>query len=362
VNAGPEFVHDWPSSRVIFGTGSIRLAAEESSRLGRRPLLINDPAAAVPADAIDKQFEGGATARIGEVVMHVPTSAAQAAADVARQADADVVVCVGGGSATGLAKGVAKFTGLPVLAVPTTYAGSELTSIWGLTDDGRKVTGRDEVVRPRTVLYDPALTLSLPVPISVTSGMNAIAHSVEALYSPMASPIALLAAEEGIRALAGALPQLAGQPDSVTARSVALQGAWLCGWALNVSTMGLHHKLCHVVGGLLDLPHAPLHAALLPYAVEYNEPAAPDAMRRLATALGRPAESPALTLWNLNATLGAATALREIGMLETSIDDAVAAVTAAMANSPLVNPRPVTEQAVSALLRKAWAGEPPQQA
>ncbi|HEX4222639.1 MAG TPA: maleylacetate reductase [Pseudonocardiaceae bacterium] len=346
----PEFVHDWPASRVVFGTGSIGLVAQETARLGHRPLLINDPAAESYADTIAAQYKDGIAARIGEVVMHVPTPAARAAAERARQADADVVVCVGGGSATGLAKGVAKFTGLPILAVPTTYAGSEMTSIWGLTDDGRKVTGRDDIVRPRTVIYDPALTLSLPVPISVTSAMNAIAHSVEALYSPMASPIALLAAEEGIRALAGALPLLARQPDSITARSAALRGAWLCGWALNVSTMGLHHKLCHVLGGLFDLPHAPLHAALLPYVTEFNADWARPAIDRLTAALG------ATTLWDLNTSLGTATALRDIGLPEASID---IAVTATLAQAPLTNPRPVDEPALSRLLRDAWHGQRP---
>lgn len=351
MSAAPEFVHDWPASRIVFGAGSIASACEETARLGHRPLLINDPVAKPYADTVNEQFKDGAAARIGEVVMHVPTSAARAAADVARQANADVVVCVGGGSATGLAKGVAKFTGLPILAVPTTYAGSEMTSIWGLTDDARKVTGRDDIVRPRTVIYDPALTLSLPVPISVTSGMNAIAHSVEALYSPMASPIGLLTAEEGIRALAGALPLLAANPDSIQARSAALRGAWLCGWALNVSTMGLHHKLCHVLGGLFDLPHAPLHAALLPYVAAFNA----DWVGRVALALGSPTESPATTLWNLDASLGAATALRDIGMPEKGIDTAAAAV----AQAPPVNPRPVDERSVAKLLHEAWRGERP---
>lgn len=343
------FVHDWPASRVVFAPGSITQAGQETSRLGQRPLLISDPAAEPHADTIDAQYKGGAAARIREVIMHVPTSAAKAAAKLATQAEADVVVCVGGGSATGLAKGVAKFTGLPVLAIPTTYAGSEMTSIWGLTDDGHKVTGRDDVVRPRTVIYDPTLTLSLPVPISVTSGMNAIAHSVEALYSPKESPIGLLVAEEGIRALAGALPLLAENPESITARSAALRGAWLCGWALNVSTMGLHHKLCHVLGGLLDLPHAPLHAALLPYVTEYNA----GSVDRVAVALAT--ENPATALWNLNASLGAATALRDIGMPESSIDPAVRAVLA----EPPTNPRPLDEQSLAKLLRAAWHGDYP---
>lgn len=356
-----DFVHDWPSSRVIFGTGAIAAAGRETARLGLRPLLISSPASAAYADAIEGQYERGSAARLDEVVMHVPTSAAQAASETARQAGADVIVCVGGGSATGLAKGVAKFTGLPILAVPTTYAGSEMTSIWGLTDDGRKVTGRADVVRPKSVIYDPALTLSLPAPVSVTSGMNAIAHCVEALYSPLASPIGLLAAEEGIRAMAGALPQIAEQPDSITARSAALRGAWLSGWALNVSTMGLHHKLCHVLGGLFDLPHSPLHAVLLPYVAEYNAPSAPRAAERLTAALGITAEAqcPGATLWSLNASLGAPTSLRDIGMKEEWIETGVAAALQAIDETPLTNPRHVDERGVSGLLRDAWAGKRP---
>jgi maleylacetate reductase len=199
---------------------------------------------------------------------------------------ADCCVAVGGGSTVGLAKAIALTSGLPILAVPTTYAGSEMTPIWGLTAGGAKQTGRDARVLPRTVIYDPELTLGLPPRVAGPSGMNALAHCVEALYAPDTSPIVQLMAEEGIRALAAALPAIRVEPADLRARAGALYGAWLAGAALGTVSMGLHHKLCHTLGGSFGLPHAETHAVVLPYAAAYNRAAAPEAMSRAARALG----------------------------------------------------------------------------
>jgi alcohol dehydrogenase class IV len=291
--------------------------------------------------------------RIGEVAQHVPVEVAQAAVAEALTADADVVVALGGGSATGLAKSIAKETGLPIVAVPTTYAGSEMTPIWGLTDEQGKTTGRDPLVLPRTVVYDPVLTVTLPPALTASSGMNALAHCVEALYAPDASPVTALLAEEGIRALARALPAAVAWPDDLAARSEALYGAWLAGWVLGTTSTGLHHKLAHVLGGVYRLPHGPVHSALLPYVAAFNAVAAPAALDRVAAALG--ATDAATGLYDLATTLGAPTSLAAVGLTADSVDDIVDTVVAA----DVVNPRPVEPAELRALLLAAHAGRRP---
>jgi maleylacetate reductase len=284
----------------------------------------------------------------------VPVEVARRARELADELGADGCVAVGGGSAVGLGKAIALEHDLPIIAVPTTYAGSEMTPVWGLTEGGEKRTGRDVRVLPRSVLYDPEMTLSLPAQMSATSGMNAIAHAVEGLYAPDATPIISLMAEEGARALVAALPGVVADGSDIDARAEAQYGAWLCGAVLAATTMSLHHKLCHTLGGTLDLPHAQTHTVVLPHALAFNQPAAPQAVAALSRALGG-VRDPARELWELAGRLGAPRSLAELGMAEADIpriaDLAVA--------KPYANPRPVTRDGVESLLRAAWAGDPP---
>ena len=240
-----------------------------------------------------------------------------------------------------------------MVAIPTTYAGSEMTPVWGLTEDGRKRTGRAERVLPRSVIYDPELTLSLPTALSVTSGFNAVAHAVEALYAPDATPIISLMAGEGTRAVIASLPDVVADGRDIEARSALQYGAWLCGACLAATTMSLHHKLCHALGGSLDLPHAETHTVVLPHALAYNQRYAPAARRALSAALD--ADDPALTLWQLAGDLGAPRSLRELGMAESDIPSIAVQAT----EDPYANPRPVTRAGVEALLRDAWSGAAP---
>jgi len=286
-------------------------------------------------------------------VMHVPIETAREAREQARALDADCAVAVGGGSTTGLGKAIALESSLPILAIPTTYAGSEMTPIYGLTEGGMKKTGRDACVLPRTVIYDVNLTLSLPPALSATSGMNAIAHAVEALYAQDANPIMSLLAQEGIRALASGLPGVVKAPRDLEARSQCLYGAWLCGAVLGSVGMALHHKLCHTLGGTFNLPHAETHTVVLPHAVAYNRAAAPEAMRAAARAVG--AEDAALGLHALARSLGAPLALKDIGMREADLDRAAELAT----KSPYYNPRPVEYQALRSLLDDAYFGREP---
>ncbi|MES5817920.1 maleylacetate reductase [Streptomyces sp. RG80] len=350
-----EFVHDAPPMRVVLRPGAATTATpEEAQRLGLRRLLVvsgtrgADTAQAV-ADALGPACAGVHTG----ARMHVPAEVADRGVEAARAAGADGCVAVGGGSSIGLGKAIALGTGLPLIAVPTTYSGSEATPVWGLTEHGAKRTGRDPGVLPRSIVYDPELTLSLPVPLSVTSGVNAIAHGVEALYAPDTSPLIALMAEDGVRAMARALPDVAADPGSLDARGRALYGAWLCGSCLGATTMGLHHKLCHVLGGTFGLPHAETHTVVLPHALAFNAPAAPDAVAAVARALD--ADDAPRALWRLATDLGAPRSLAELGLK----DGDLAAVAAQVAGQAYANPREVTADGALAVLRAAYEGGPP---
>jgi maleylacetate reductase len=286
-------------------------------------------------------------------VMHVPIETAREAREVARQLGADCAIAIGGGSTTGLGKAIALESSLPILAIPTTYAGSEMTPIYGITEAGLKKTGRDMRVLPKTVIYDPDLTVGLPVKLSVTSGINALAHAAEGLYSAEANPIMSMFAEEGIRALAQGLPQVVDHPGNIEARGQCLYGAWLCGTVLGNVGMALHHKLCHTLGGTYNLPHAETHTVVLPHALAYNAAAAPQAMRRIANALG--AEDAAQGIYDLVKLLSAPLSLQQIGMPQEELDHCV---DIAMQNA-YANPRPLDKSALRALLDDAWHGRPP---
>lgn len=364
-----KFEHITLGQRVLFGAGrAAEHVALETARLSARNIM-----------CITSEFErpfaetalslAEVTVWHTDVVQHVPAETADKARKAASDAGIDLIVCVGGGSTTGLAKAVALTTGIPIVAVPTTYAGSEATNVWGLTENATKTTGVDDRVLPAAVVYDAELTLSLPVSLSVASGLNALAHCVDSLWAPRADPINQALAAEGIRALADGLPRIAADPSDLTGRETALYGAYLAAVSFASAGSGLHHKICHVLGGTFNLPHAETHATVLPYVVALNGPAAPDAAARLAAALrtglaNAPAQEPgaepaqeALALLNsLRRTLGAPTALRDYGFTEADIPEAVERILKVV---PPSNPAEATDANIGELLRAALAGTEP---
>ena len=343
------FVYDHPAQRVIFGVGSLERLADEVGRLGaRRVLIVSTPAERRFADDAARRLGPVAAGVFAEAAMHVPIEIARAARRRAAELTADGCVAIGGGSTIGLGKAIALESPLPIVAVPTTYAGSEMTPIYGLTEGGVKKTGRDRRVLPATVLYDPALTVSLPPQISGPSGMNALAHCVEALYAEDPNPIITLVAVEGIRALSRSLPVVVRQPDDLDARSDAMYGAWLAGTSLGAVGMAIHHKLCHVLGGAFNLPHAEVHTVILPHATAFNRDAAPEAMRLAAGALS--SSDAAQGLYDLAVQIGAPTSLEEIGMPHDGLDRAATLAT----TDPYYNPRPVDFAGVRQLLENAY--------
>ncbi len=339
--------------RVTFGAGLLSTLAEELGQLGlSRVLVLSTPEQQELAERVSAELGELSVGVHAGARMHVPIESARRARDAALASHADGCVAIGGGSTTGLGKAIALESDLRIVSVPTTYAGSEMTSVWGLTVDGEKKTGRDPRVLPVSVLYDPELTTGLPVGLSVTSGFNAIAHAVEALYAPDRSPIISLVAEDGIRALVHALPGIVADGHDIAARTGALYGAWLCGAALGATTMSLHHKLCHVLGGSFNLAHADTHTIVLPYVLAYNSECAPQMLAALRRATG--SDEPAAFLWSLSRTLGAPTSLRDIGLAQADIARAADLAT----TSAYANPRDVTPAAVREIITAAWLGEP----
>lgn len=349
------FTYDVRSPRVVFGAGALERLADEVDRLGaKRVLVLCTPGRAETVDRVRTILGTRLAGVFDQARMHVPAATAGDALAEAERVAGDLCVSIGGGSAIGLGKAVALRGGPAFLAVPTTYAGSEMTSIWGISDEGRKTTGRDPRVVPRTVIYDPLLTLSLPGNVTAASGMNALAHCVEALYAPDANPITSLMAEEAIRVLARSLPAAVRDGANVRARSEALYGAWLAGTSLAAVSMGLHHRVCHALGGSFNLPHAETHTVMLPHVAAFNAPSAPDAIARAAAALG--ADDAAGALFDLAAGLGCALSLRDLGLREDDLDAAAERV---VETTRYPNPRPYDYDSVRALLANAYLGRRP---
>ena len=331
--------------RVVFDAGAVRRLAGEIDAMGcRRVLVVTTPGRAEALRALPLQI-GHRLAGIADLAAaHVPIERVRDAVREVDRVQADALLAIGGGSAVGLAKAVALERPIPIAAVPTTYSGSEMTNVWGITEGRTKRTGRDPRVAPRVVIYDPELTVSLPPELSAASGMNAMAHAVEAVYAADADDAAIASAEEAIRLLARALPQVVARPDGLEARSEALRGAHYSGLALQRASMGLHHKICHVLGGSFGLPHALTHAVVLPRVVAFIAPAAPEAMRRISAALG--ATDAAAGLRALNEQLGLTRSLRELGL---PAEDAARAAEL-VAASPYPSPRPASAADVRELL------------
>ena len=367
------FTYDALPGRVVFGVGAAGRVGEEVDRLGAsRVLLVGskravegpaEPLGGVPGSlaeplggvpgSLAERLGGRVAGSFTDVRQHVPAATAQAARELAAELAADCLVAVGGGSATGLAKAVALEHPVPIVAVPTNYAGSEMTPIWGLTSDGRKQTGRDPRVLPAVVVYDPALTVSLPAALTGPSGMNALAHCVEALYAPGANPATSALALEGARALARGLPAAVADPEDLEGRADALLGAWLAGAALAVAGTAVHHQVCHTLGGAFGLDHAGTHTAVLPHAVRFVSVAVPGEMARVAEALG--AADAASGCYDLARRLGAPAGLRELGLDQADLDRAAELCAARVAQAP----RPAGRDELRALLADAWAGARP---
>lgn len=349
------FTHVTLAQRVLFGSGkaAVNLAAETARVGAQRIMVITSGSHVALARAVTSrinvhQWHEGTP-------MHVPIGVADRVSATVKEKDIELLISIGGGSATGLAKAAARATSIPIVSVPTTYAGSEATNVWGLTDRGLKTTGIDDRVLPVAVIYDAQLTTSLPVDISIASGLNAIAHSIDSFWAPGTNPINQTLAEEGIRALSIGLPLLTRDPNDLAGREYALYGAYLSAVAFASAGSGMHHKICHVLGGSFDLPHAQTHAIMLPYVLAFNTRAAPEAQSRIAAALG--AATALRGVQRLRDHLEAPRTLGDYGFTAARIPRAVKLSLTAI---PAGNPQEVTPEGLTALFHAALTGAAPE--
>jgi len=342
------------STRVVFGSGTLPQVGEEVGRLGRsRALVLSTPHQRAEAEALAQQLGPLAAGVFPGAVMHTPVEVTDDALAAFRDAGADCVVALGGGSTVGLAKAIATRTGADQVVIPTTYAGSEMTDILGETQGGGKTTRRDPSIRPEVVIYDVDLTLSLPLGLTVTSALNALAHAMEALYAPDRNPVIEAMAREALPAIRDALPRLARDLGDREARAEALYGAWCCSTALGYVSMALHHKLAHTLGGSFNLPHADTHAILLPHTTAFNEAAVPGLLAPFAEAFG--GSSAGGGLWDFAKGAGAPLRLKDLGLTEADLDRAARIAV----RNPYANPRPFGQDDIRKLLQAAWEGRRP---
>ncbi|MUL42335.1 maleylacetate reductase [Streptomonospora sp. PA3] len=341
-------VHETLPCRVLVGLGARREIPGEVERLGaRRVLLIETPSAKPAADELAAALGSRLAARFDRPVVHTPVEVTARAMEVVDDAGADCVAAIGGGSAIGLAKALSARTGLPQIAVPTTYAGSEVTPTLGETDNGVKTTRRDPLLAPGTVVYDAELTLTMPPGLTLTSALNALAHAVEALWARDATAATDGLATESIDGILTTLPAVLEDPAAVAPRERLQAAAWLSGMCLAQTTMGLHHQLAHALGGAYDLPHAELHALLLPHVMAFNLPSAPPAAARLTRIAGG---DPVEAVSRLSRSHTGATTLGALGVPR----DGLRAIAERVAAKPYPNPRQPDADAVTRLLDGAW--------
>lgn len=347
------FTYAGNPARILFGSGRSAEVGSAVEALGcRRALVLSTPHQKADAEALSERLGPLSVGVFSGAVMHTPIDATETALKVVRDADADCVVSLGGGSTTGLGKAIAYRSDLPQVVIPTTYAGSEVTPILGQTEGGRKTTVRNASILPEVVIYDPELTLGLPVGMSVTSGLNAMAHAVEGLYAQDRNPVSTLMALDGLRAFRDSLPVLVKSPRDPDARAEALYGAWLCGTVLGTVGMALHHKICHTLGGSFDTPHAETHAVMLPHTAAFNAEAAQVELSSAAELFGG---SIGGGLWDFAKSNGAPLSLKDFGLTEADLDRAADIAT----ENPYWNPRPIDRTSIRTLLQQAWEGVRP---
>ena len=340
--------------RVLFGVGVRNTVADEVRRLGcSRALILSTPPQSSSALDLAAALNDMSAGVFSRAAMHTPVEVTENALRHVQEINADCLIAIGGGSTTGLGKAIAHRTGLPQIVIPTTYAGSEATPILGQTEDGVKTTLTDRKVLPEVILYDPELVATLPVGMTVTSALNAMAHAAEALYARDKSEDSNQLAIDGLTSFVKSLPKVLQDPEDLAAREETQRGAWACGAVLGRVGMALHHKLCHTLGGSFELPHAETHAIILPHAIHYNAQAVPGLLAPVTDLLD--GSSPGMALWQFAKSMGAPLALRDLGLQAQDLDRVAEIAT----RNPYWNPREVTANGIRALLEKAWTGEAP---
>jgi maleylacetate reductase len=348
----PTFTYHSDPVRIVFGAGAIAaLPTEADLHKISRLLVLCSP---TRADLARKLIAPVAERCLGfceTAGQSMPRDAFDRIVGEIKRVNANGFIVIGGGSPIGLAKAAAATTGIPYIAVVTTYSGSEMAARWyiGVAED--RVNGESVAALPATAIYDPELTLDLPPAVSAASGMNAMAHAVESLYGIDTNPVVQSMAEEAVRRLGLSLPRIVQNPRDLAARTDALYAAWLAGNFR--AKVGLEHAIAQRMRQWFNLDHARAHAIATPYAVGFNAAAAPEAMARIRRALG--ADDAARGLYELNLRLALPTGFNQLGLNESNIDKAVEVVSAVK----ITHPRPVTKADLHNVIGQAYAGAPP---
>ncbi len=364
------FVYRTHRQEIIFAPGALAQIGEAITHSGWTRLVLYASPSMQKAAHIEKirtALGNRLVAVYGEVRPHVQDQQVQEAVELAVQCEADAVIGLGGGSPIGMAKAVASRLGeIQVIAIPTTYAGSEMTPVFGIThtdeDPPRKVTVNDPRIVPSLVVYDPQLTLDLPPELTASTGINALAHCIEALYSKTRNPLSTAAAKEAVGHIQKALLRCYQDGTDVEARSEMLLGSHLAGVSLATVSMGLHHGLCHVLGGSANVPHGLANAILLPHAIRFNADAAATELLPAADVMGAPEtyrqqkdriDALADLISSLIGRMNLPQHLRDVGVNENDLPE-LARI--AFQNKTIQNnPRPVTDvEQLETLLRGAW--------
>ena len=366
-----EWTHTGYAQQIVFGAGTVRRLPELLRLIGlRRVMLVTTPgrAASEEGSRLVALLGRSLASTFAEVAPHVPAPLVQQAVLQARRDAIDGIVSFGGGSCADLGKAVNWFAeqeqgtpgaawtdrpALPHVAVPTTYSGAELTPFFGMTDPSarQKRGAGGPTSAPVAAIYDPELTIGTPARVSAETGLNALAHCVEIVWSPSRTPEAEAIGLAGAARIVDALPRVVEDPADLGSRGAMLEGAALGGRCLQNGTMGVHHGLAQLVGGRTGIPHGLANAIILPHAIRFNAPSVPDEVRRIGDAIGAP-DDPAAAVAALVSRLGLPTRLSEVGVAEEDLD-AVARLS--QSNGSIgANPRPVSEDDARSLLADAW--------
>lgn len=366
---GP-WTHTALAQQIVFGEGALAQLPDLVRTLGaRRALLVTTAGrlASPDGERVVARLGRALASTFSDVESHVPVPLVQQAVLQARRDGIDLVVSFGGGSCADLGKAVCFFLEqeagmpgsshvdrplVPHLSIPTTYSGAELTPFFGMTDPAtrQKQGAGGPTSAPLVAVYDPDLTVSTPPRVSAETGMNALAHCVEAAWSPFRTPEAEAIALAGVRCIHAALPGVVAHPDDLEARTSMLEGACLAGRSLLNAGMGVHHGLAQLVGGRTGIPHGLANAVLLAHCVRFNAEAVPAEVARIGAALGSGDAAGAIDA--LRAGLGLPATLRDAGVEEADLE--VIARLSQSNHNVSRNPRPVSEADALGILRAAW--------
>ncbi|MGV6875211.1 iron-containing alcohol dehydrogenase [Pseudochelatococcus sp. B33] len=341
-------------ARIVFGPGSSATIRDEVVHLDRhKALVVSTPGRRTMAEQVAARLGDRSVGVLPVAISQVPIELARAGRKAASEAGADCIVAIGGGASVGLAKGISLELGLPIINIPTTYSGSEMTAFCGITIDGVKIMHEHLNMLAHTVIYDPELSIGLSRRNSAASALNALAHCVDGIYVTSSSPIHQLTAIEGARVVVNAIRAVWNNPSSIEARSELLFGAYLAGAAL-AGGFALQHGLAHTLGGSYGVPHGDAHAVVLPYVTAYNTEFAREGIDAVASSLN--SESLAGTIHDLLGELELPVRLPEVGI---GVDDLERIVRITVETDNGLNPGPITHAAVRNIVDAAFAGGRP---